>query len=98
MCTSSISSSSPSAVRPNSYFVSARISPAAAATSWPRRNSSSATVDDLLPERRLDEPALDDLGHRQRFVVDRRPGGGFVVGVTIGSGRAVFLRSPSGKW
>ena len=26
------------------------------------------------------------------------PAGGFVVGVTIGAGSAVFFRSPSGKW
>ena len=96
MCTSSISSSSPSVVSPNSYFVSARISPLRAPRS--RAAFEQRQCDGLhpFPQLRIDEPARR---RRRRTTAARRapPCSPLVVGVTIGVSRREFLVSPSGS-
>ncbi len=98
MWTSSISSRSPSSDIPNSYLVSTRISPAAAATCWPRLNSSRAIVVTCSQRRASTRPRSTTSAHVRGSSWTVEPAGGFVVGVTSTPGSAVFFRSPSGKW
>ncbi len=96
MCTSSIRISSSSDVMPNSYLVSARISPARSPSDTPRakiasaasttRSHSVAVRAGRVPRRRRTTAAR--RGHRAWALV---------VGVTMWLGSGVFLRSPSGN-
>ncbi len=104
--TSSINSSSPDSATPNSYFVSARISPAVRPRSTPRSNTASAAACDLLPQLGLDQPPLGDLGTRDRDVVgpgcalgrrcDDRMGERVVLAEAVGQPVAVDRPLPAG--
>ena len=67
MWTSSINSRSPDPASPNSYFVSARISPASRPRAAPRSNSSGRRRHHPLPQ-----PSLDQTAGRHVVAGDRR--------------------------
>ena len=93
--TSSISISESSDARPNSYFVSARISPASRPRTLPRWNTSTAAAITRSHSSASRSPRVTTSSH----VIGSSwpPCSAFVVGVTIASGSGVFLASPSGK-
>ncbi len=69
MCTSSMSSSSPFEASPNSYFVSARISPLRApAVAAPLEQRQRHCLDPC-PQLGIDQASFGDVGTRQRYVV-----------------------------